>query len=156
MYKVGSLFAGIGGICQGFKQAGVHVEWANEFDRRACETYRYNYPKTSLYEADINVLDPKIFPSIDILTSGFPCQAFSVAGYRQGFNDEKGRGNLFFRTAEFIEELQPQAYLLENVKNLRTHDNGKTLSTIKKTLTEDLGYSFIEFVLNSKDFGNVP
>ncbi|MDP7022481.1 MAG: DNA (cytosine-5-)-methyltransferase, partial [Candidatus Krumholzibacteria bacterium] len=93
---------------------------------------------------------------VNILTSGFPCQAFSVAGYRQGFDDEKGRGNLFFETARFIEQLQPEAYLLENVKNLVGHDKGNTFNVIRKTIVEDLGYSFIPFVLNSKEYGNVP
>ena len=95
-------------------------------------------------------------PEIDILTSGFPCQAFSVAGYRQGFNDEKGRGNLFFRTAEFIEAFKPKAFLLENVKNMNGHDKGKTIKVIEETIKNELGYSFIKFILNSKDFGNVP
>lgn len=159
--RVGSLFAGIGGICNAFKQAGCDVTWANEFDKHACSTYRLNFPDTQLVEADINeLLDSKVngfeWPETDILTSGFPCQAFSIAGYRQGFNDEKGRGNLFFRTAELIETLQPKAFLLENVKNLVGHDKGNTFKIIEKTITEDLGYSFIPFVLNAKDFGNVP
>lgn len=171
---VGSLFAGIGGICTAFEQAGCNVVWANEYNKHACETYRLNYPKTTLYEEDINTWVEREFmsvnnsntaikqmeeidiPQVDIVTSGFPCQAFSIAGYRQGFDDEKGRGNLFFRTAEVIEALKPKAFLLENVKNLAGHDKGKTLEVIKKTITEDLGYSFIPFILNAKDYGNVP
>lgn len=155
--KVGSLFAGVGGMCMGFKNAGMKVVWANEYDAKACQTYRHNFPKTQLIEADINTIEnPKELGSIDILTSGFPCQAFSIAGYRQGFDDEKGRGNLFFETARFIEELKPQAYLLENVKNLVGHDKGKTLRIIRETLTNELNYSFIPFVLNSAKYGNIP
>jgi DNA (cytosine-5)-methyltransferase 1 len=153
---VGSLFAGIGGICTGFIQAGYSIKWANEYDQKACETYRYNYSH-QLYEQDINdVQNPQDWGYVDVITSGFPCQAFSVAGYRQGFNDFKGRGNLFFETARFIEKIQPKAYLLENVKNLAGHDNGRTLEVIKETLTKGLNYSFIPFILNSKDYGNIP
>ena len=174
-YTVGSLFAGIGGICSAFEQAGCDVVWANEVDKNACVTYRFNYPQTTLYEKDINdlvennliyknectelldadIIEEKIKP-VDILTSGFPCQAFSIAGYRQGFDDEKGRGNLFFRTAEFIERLQPKAFLLENVKNLASHDKGKTIKIIEETIRKELGYSFIMFILNAKEYGNTP
>lgn len=153
---VGSLFAGIGGICAGFIQAGYKIKWANEYEPKACETYRYNYSH-QLYQQDINdVKNPQDWGEVDVITSGFPCQAFSVAGYRQGFNDLQGRGNLFFETARFIKEIQPKAYLLENVKNLAGHDNGKTLEIIKDTLTKELNYSFIPFILNSKDYGNIP
>jgi DNA (cytosine-5)-methyltransferase 1 len=172
---VGSLFAGVGGICSAFKQAGCSVSWANEYNHHACETYRLNYKTTNLYEEDINswvenhflneTVEGKLkikslneidIPKVDILTSGFPCQAFSIAGYRQGFNDTKGRGNLFFRTAEVIEGLQPKAFLLENVKNLAGHDNGKTIKIIEKTIRKDLNYSFIMFILNSSEYGNTP
>lgn len=153
---VGSLFAGIGGICTGFLKAGYEIKWANEYDQKACETYRYNY-QHKLYEQDINKAEnPQEWGYVDVITSGFPCQAFSVAGYRQGFNDNKGRGNLFFETARFIDTIQPRAYLLENVKNLVSHDQGRTFEVIKDILTKDLNYSFIPFVLNSKDYGNVP
>lgn len=174
-FTVGSLFAGIGGICSAFEQAGSEVIWANELDSKACQTYRHNYPKTILIEKDINELvednltyrsnNPELLsgstntlpiPPVDIITSGFPCQAFSIAGYRQGFNDEKGRGNLFFRTAEFIERIQPKAFLLENVKNLATHDKGKTIKVIRDTIINELNYSFIMFILNAKDYGNIP
>ena len=155
--RVGSLFAGVGGICMAFKNAGMKIAWANELDKNACKTYRHNFRKTKLIEEDINnLINPKEFGEIDVLTSGFPCQAFSIAGYRQGFDDQKGRGNLFFETARFIEDLQPRAYLLENVKNLASHDSGKTLRIIRETLTQELNYSFIPFVLNSADYGNVP
>ena len=156
MYTVGSLFAGIGGICSGFKQAGFNVIWANEWDKNACTTYRYNF-NTNLLEGDINnISEPKKLGKVDIITSGFPCQAFSVAGYRQGFEDEKGRGNLFFETARFIEQLQPKSYLLENVKNLVGHDNGNTFKVIRNVITKDLNYSFIPFIFDSKEYGNIP
>ncbi|QEN07331.1 DNA (cytosine-5-)-methyltransferase [Oceanispirochaeta crateris] len=155
-FTVGSLFAGIGGICSAFKGAGAKVIWANEFDKKACETYRHNFKDTTLYEEDIHNLKTEDVSNVDIITSGFPCQAFSIAGYRQGFNDKKGRGNLFFETARFIDKIRPEAYLLENVKNLANHDNGNTLSVIKKTIINDLEYSFIPFILNSKDYGNIP
>ena len=99
MYTVGSLFAGIGGICSGFKQAGFNVIWANEWDKNACITYRHNF-NTNLLEGDINnISEPKKLGKVDVITSGFPCQAFSVAGYRQGFDDEKGEG-IFFRNCQ--------------------------------------------------------
>ncbi len=155
-YKTGSLFAGIGGICIAFMDAGCKISWANELDSKACETYRYNFEHT-IIEKDINAIsNPSDLGEIDIITSGFPCQAFSVAGYRQGFNDKKGRGNLFFETARFIEALKPKAFLLENVKNLVGHDKGKTFAVIQNTITKELNYSFIPFVMNSKDYGDIP
>jgi DNA (cytosine-5)-methyltransferase 1 len=154
-YTVGSLFAGIGGICLGFKQAEYKILWANEIDKKACETYSYNFPDHKLYCEDIhNLKDPKKLGKVDIITSGFPCQAFSVAGYRKGFHDP--RGNLFFETARFIKEIQPQAFLLENVKNLKGHDRGNTFKVIEQIITQDLGYSFIPFVLNAKDYSDTP
>ena len=89
------------------------------------------------------------------MLAGFPCQAFSVAGYRQGFNDEKGRGNLFFELARIIEEKKPQVVFLENVKNLVSHDNGNTFAVISDTL-EKLGYYIKPFVLNACNYGNIP
>ena len=155
-YRTGSLFAGIGGICIAFIEAGCEVRWANELDSKACETYRHNFMHTMI-EKDINAIaDPLELGDVDIITSGFPCQAFSVAGYRQGFDDEKGRGNLFFETARFIEAIQPKAFLLENVKNLVGHDKGRTFGVISETIRKELDYSFIPFVLNSKDYGNIP
>ncbi|MFL2660016.1 MAG: DNA (cytosine-5-)-methyltransferase [Alphaproteobacteria bacterium] len=151
---VGSMFSGIGGICSAFKQAGFDISWANEIDDKACKTYKLNFPNTNLIEQDVHKIQPDDNLEVDIITSGFPCQAFSVAGYRKGFDDD--RGNLFFETARFIDKLKPKSYLLENVKNLKGHDKGNTLKVIQKTLEEDLGYSFIPFILNSKDYGNIP
>ncbi|MBX3007647.1 MAG: DNA (cytosine-5-)-methyltransferase [Melioribacteraceae bacterium] len=155
-FTVGSLFAGIGGICLAFKQAGAQISWANEYDSKACATYRENFPDTNLFEEDVVNLHSKKLKKIDIITAGFPCQAFSIAGYREGFKDKKGRGNLFFDVAKLIEKLKPKAYFLENVKNLAGHDSGRTLKIIRDTLKKDLKYSFIPFILNSKDYGNIP
>jgi DNA (cytosine-5)-methyltransferase 1 len=155
-YSVGSLFSGIGGLCIAFKQAGCTISWANEWDKKACITYRHNY-ENKLIEGDIHdIKEPLKLGYVDIITSGFPCQAFSVAGYRQGFEDKKGRGNLFFETARFIDEIEPKAFLLENVKNLVGHDKGRTFKVIKNTIIHDLRYSFIPFVLNAKNYGNIP
>ena len=92
--KVGSLFAGIGGIDLGFEQAGFDILWANEIDSDACKTYRRNFPDTYLIEGDIKHLDPRNLPQVDVLAAGFPCQPFSVCGQKKGFDD--ARGNLFF------------------------------------------------------------
>lgn len=149
------LFAGVGGIRLGFEKAGFKTVFANDFEPACKLTYDLNNVKTKLTIADINSLDIHKFPRFDFLLAGFPCQPFSVAGYRQGFNDEKGRGNLFFKIVEIIDYWQPKGFLLENVKNLKSHDNGNTFKVIKETL-EDIGYYIDSRVLNSMDFGNVP
>lgn len=151
--KVASLFAGIGGICYGFKQAGAQIVWANEIDKDACKTYRHNFGNEYLVEGDIKEVDPNTIPDIDILNGGFPCQAFSVAGYRKGFDDE--RGNLFFEITRILEVKRPRAILLENVKNLERHDHGNTFKVIKEQL-ELLGYHVHHKVLNTMEYGNVP
>ena len=98
--KCASFFAGVGGIDIGFEQAGFETIFANEFDYNASITYKANFPSVEFSPADIRTLNEKTdIPDFDIMLAGFPCQAFSVAGYRQGFNDEKGRGNLFFELA---------------------------------------------------------
>jgi DNA (cytosine-5)-methyltransferase 1 len=153
MYKVGSLYAGVGGICQGFINAQTNVVWANEFDKNACITYRANF-NHALYEEDIWKLDPNKLEKVDILAAGFPCQPFSVAGYRKGFNDE--RGNHFYRIIDYINALdKPKVVFLENVKNLKGHDKGKTFRIIEEAMRSN-GYSFHAEVLNSKDYGNIP
>ena len=154
-YTVGSLFAGIGGICYGFKQAGCEVLWANEIDEAASKTYNHNFPEHNLISDDIhNLRKPKELGKVDIITSGFPCQAFSNAGLKNGFNDP--RGNLFFETARFIKAIRPKAFLLENVPTLKSHDKGHTFEVIKDVVTNQLGYSFKYFILNSKDYGDTP
>lgn len=150
--KVGSLYAGVGGICLGFKNAGFKLAWANEYDKNACITYRNNFTH-KLYENDIWDLDPSTIEPVDVLTGGFPCQPFSVAGYRKGFEDD--RGNHFFRILKYIDVLNPKIVFLENVKNLENHDKGNTYKVIKDSL-EKKGFKVFKKVLNTKDYGNVP
>lgn len=147
------MFAGIGGICLGFQKAGADIVWANEIDKYACTTYRENFGGEYLVEGDIRNIEVEDIPNFDILTSGFPCQAFSIAGYRRGFEDE--RGHLFFETLRIIKGKKPRAFLLENVKNLVSHDGGKTFRIISDAL-KDAGYYIRYQVLNSMDYGNVP
>ena len=155
---VGSMFAGVGGMCSAFTEAGFTVAWANEWDKHACITYRANFPAHRLFEGDVNAICPMDLGPVDVLTSGFPCQPFSVAatGYRFGFKDPAGRGNLFFTTARFVEELRPRAFLLENVKGLVGHDGGRTFRIIQNVMTRELGYSFLSFILDAAMHGNVP
>ncbi len=150
--KVGGLFAGIGGIELGFKKAGFDIEWANEIDKNACITYRMNH-KHTLHEKDLNDLKTSEVTEIDILTGGFPCQAFSIAGYQKGFSDD--RGNVFFQILRFVDDLNPKIVFLENVKNLTSHDGGKTFERITFEFKER-GYRVFYKVLNSSEYGNVP
>ena len=150
---VGSMFAGIGGICLGFKQNGCELVWANEIDKHACKTYRLNFGDGYLVEGDIQKIDTKTIPKFDILTAGFPCQAFSSVGLLQGFDDP--RGNLFFETARVIKAIKPRVVFLENVANLVKHDEGRTFEIIIKTLNE-LGYHVVWQVMNAKKYGNLP
>jgi len=149
------LFAGIGGLRLGFEKAGFITVFANDFDPYCKTTYDANFDFPKLTVGDISKINAKDIPEFDFLLGGFPCQAFSVAGYRQGFNDEKGRGNLFFDVARIIEHHQPRGFLLENVKNLRGHDHGRTFQIIQETLLK-LGYHTKSEVLNTMDYGNVP
>lgn len=103
---VGSMFAGIGGICLGFKQAGFDIIWANEKDSAACRTYRHNFGDDYLVEGDIKKIDKHQIPKFDVLTAGFPCQPFSVAGLRRGFDD--ARGILFFQIVDVAVAAQPK------------------------------------------------
>ena len=151
--KVGGLFAGIGGIELGFKKAGFEISWANEIDKNACITYRANH-KHKLFEKDLNHLSTSEVEPIDILTGGFPCQAFSIAGYQKGFRDD--RGNVFFRILDFIDDLSPQVVFLENVKNLVGHDKGKTFERIVYELEVIRKYTVKYKVLNSSIYGNLP
>ena len=150
--KVGGLFAGIGGIELGFKKAGFKVSWANEIDKNAAITYRKNHSHT-LFEKDLKELQTNEVEKIDILTGGFPCQAFSIAGYRKGFNDD--RGNVFFEILRFIDNLEPKVVFLENVKNLQGHDDGRTFRIILDEL-QNRGYYVNYKVLNSAEYANVP
>ena len=100
MYTVGSMFAGIGGICYAFKENGCKIVWANEIDKYACKTYCLNFGNGYLVKGDIQKIDVKSIPKFDILTAGFPCQTFSSVGHLQGFDDP--RGNLFFEISLFL------------------------------------------------------
>ena len=144
----------MGGIELGFQQAGFETVWANEFDRYSSKTYRLNHGN-NLIEEDVHLLQGKELEPIDVLIAGFPCQAFSVAGYRKGFRDP--RGNLFFEIARLVEELEtpPKAIMLENVKGLSNHDKGKNAEVIKDTLRV-LGYSVFWNILNTSELTNVP
>ncbi|MBA3927532.1 DNA cytosine methyltransferase [Listeria rustica] len=150
--KALSLFAGVGGIDLGFEQAGGEVIWANEIDEKASITYKQNF-KSHLEVKDIAKVDTQMLPNFDVLLAGFPCQAFSIAGYRKGFEDE--RGNLFFEVDRIIKDKQPPVVFLENVKNLVSHDNGNTFRVIKEAL-EAHGYHVKHSVLNAKEYGNIP
>jgi len=152
-YKVASLFAGVGGICLAFKNAGADIVWANEIDPSSCATYRENFGDKYLVEGDIEQIDAKNVTDFDILTAGFPCQAFSIAGYRKGFGDS--RGNLFFQIIRFLKEKKPEVVFLENVKNLISHNKGNTFRVIKETLLET-GYYLKYRVLNTAQYGNIP
>ena len=149
------LFAGVGGIRKGFEKAGFKTVFANDFEPKCKETYDLNFQDSKLIVEDIRKIGIKDLPQFDFLLGGFPCQAFSIAGHRQGFDDEKGRGNLFFDIARIIDARKPEGFLLENVKNLKSHDNGKTFRIIEDTL-KDLGYYIKAKVLNSMEYGNIP
>lgn len=152
-YRVLSLFSGVGGIDLGFEQTGnFETILANEFDVNAAKTYAKNFENSILVE-DIRNIDETKLPDFDVLLSGFPCQAFSVAGYRKGFEDE--RGDLFFETLRIIKEKRPRVVFLENVKNLVGHDNGNTFKVIKEALSYH-GYYIKYQVMNAKEYGNIP
>ncbi|PKG40341.1 DNA cytosine methyltransferase [Psychromonas sp. Urea-02u-13] len=180
-YKVGSLFAGVGGVCLGFKnaaneQGGYQLVWANELDENAGKTYQHNFDH-ALIAGDIEkIVKPERAESeetriefekkkaailaepIDILTGGFPCQAFSIAGGRKGFDDH--RGNLFYSIIDLVNDLhqashKPRILFLENVKNLRGHDEGRTYQTIKSEI-EATGYIVKDAVLNTKEYTHLP
>lgn len=152
MKKVVSFFAGVGGIDLAFENAGFNVIWANEYDKNASKTYSKNFHNKLVVE-DIKLLKLSDIPNSDVIVAGFPCQAFSVAGYRKGFSDD--RGNLFFELMKIIEKKNPDVVFLENVKNLVGHDGGKTFRIIKEALTAN-GYYIKSKVLNSSEYGNVP
>ncbi len=154
-FRTIDLFAGIGGMRLGFERAGFSTVFANDFDEQCKFTYDLNFSRSKLVVEDIRKIGIDDFPKFDFLLGGFPCQAFSIAGYRQGFNDEKGRGNLFFDIARIIEARKPEGFLLENVKNLKSHDGGKTFRIIEEAL-KNLGYYIKAKVLNSMDYGDIP
>lgn len=152
MIKYIDLFAGVGGIRLGVVQAlekmGIRSKCvlSSEIDEKACETYKLNFGETP--QGDVKLITD--IEPFDFLLAGFPCQPFSYAGKRRGFGDT--RGTLFFEIERILEKYRPKAFLLENVRGLRTHDNGRTFKTIMQNL-HDLGYGTAELILNSSDFG---
>lgn len=136
------LFAGGGGLALGLSMSGFHHILLNEFNHDACETLRTNRPDWNIVEDDIRDISFKQYEGkVDFISGGFPCQAFSYAGNKGGFED--ARGTLFFEMARAVKETQPKVFMGENVKGLFSHDNGKTLSVIKNTIAE-LGYTLVE------------
>ncbi len=151
--KAIDLFAGIGGIRLGFTQAfgkeNIEFVYSCEINDSACKTYQANFGDDP--KGDITKILPEQIPDFDILLAGFPCQPFSIAGKRKGFDDT--RGTLFFYIAELLRVKRPKVFLLENVKNLVGHDNGKTFRVIRDTLKYHLNYHIYWKVLNAKDYG---
>ncbi len=148
-YTSVDLFAGIGGIRLGFQQTGrVRNIFSSEWDKFSQKTYRANFGEIPY--GDITKINEKNIPDHDILLAGFPCQAFSQAGKKLGFEDT--RGTLFFDIARIIKEKKPKAFLLENVKNLKTHDRGRTYRTIVNTL-EEMNYEVYTMLYKARDFG---
>lgn len=153
-YTVASFFGGVGGIDLGFEQTKkFSTVFINEFDKNAQETISINFPKVHLDRRDIHEVDIADVPSVDVIVGGFPCQAFSIAGYRKGFEDE--RGDLFFELLRIIAHHKPKAIFIENVKNMVTHDHGNTFKVIREALTLN-GYYIKWKVMNGKEYGNIP
>lgn len=152
-YSAISLFAGIGGICSGFQNAGVDIVFANDMDKNAVETYRSNYTHPIVH-SKIECVSEDDVPDADMVLFGFPCTSFSIAGERKGFEDENS-GHLFFEALRIIRSKKPRVFFLENVKNLVSHDKGNTFKVITESLKKE-GYYFRYQVLNSMEYGNVP
>lgn len=151
------LFAGLGGFHLAMHKLGIKCVFASEWDRHARKTYEHNFRRISPelfsngdFAGDITQVASDAIPDFDILTAGFPCQPFSIAGLRKGFHD--ARGTLFFEIARIIRDKRPKAFLLENVKHLRSHDGGRTFETMKGII-ESLGYSFHWKIVKACDFG---
>jgi len=153
------LFAGIGGIRMGFEEHGGHCVFTSEWDKYAVKTYCENFGTNHPVEGDITKVPVDNIPDHDVLLAGFPCQPFSIAGVSKkkslgrshGFEDIT-QGTLFFDVARIIKEKQPKAFLLENVKNLMSHDRGRTFQVIKETLQDELGYTIFPKVVDGKGF----
>ncbi len=150
-FKFIDLFAGIGGLRTGFEFNGGECVFSSEWDKYAQQTYFCNYGEFP--NGDITKVALNEIPKHDVLLAGFPCQAFSVAGERKGFEDT--RGTLFFDVARILESKNPSSFLLENVKGLLNHDGGQTFRVIIETL-EQLNYEVHYKVLNTMDYGNTP
>lgn len=161
-FKFIDLFAGIGGFHLAMHRLGGECVFASEIDTFARQTYQHNFQKISpnlfengLYNDDIRNIMPEEIPDFDVLCAGFPCQPFSQAGQKRGFEDnhKSERGNLFFAIAEILEVKKPKAFFLENVTGLIQHDNGKTFKIIQQILEKELGYSFYYQVVKASDYG---
>ncbi|HEJ9436909.1 TPA: DNA (cytosine-5-)-methyltransferase [Proteus mirabilis] len=153
-FTVLELFAGAGGMALGLEKAGLSAVMLNEIDKHACNTLRLNRPKWNVIEGDVAGIDFSEYKGkVDILAGGFPCQAFSYAGKKMGFEDT--RGTLFFEFARAVQEVQPKILLAENVRGLLNHDDGKTLETIAKIIDE-IGYSLITPKVLKAIFYQVP
>lgn len=155
----GSFFSGVGGIDLAFQNTGFNIVYANEIDLYPVETYNLNFD-VKADNRDIHDVHGDEIPNFSVMIGGFPCQAFSVAGYQRGFDDEKGRGTLFFEMVRIIKEKkaighQPSIVFFENVKNLKRHDKGNTFSVIMEQL-HLLGYKTNHRILNACKFGNIP
>lgn len=142
------LFAGLGGFRLALESYGAKCVYSNEWDKFAQQVYFDNFG--DMPEGDITQVDEETIPEHDILCAGFPCQAFSISGKQQGFEDS--RGTLFFDVARIVKAKKPKVVFLENVKNFASHDDGKTLSVVK-AIMEDLGYKFHQKVLNAVNYG---
>lgn len=153
-YKLIELFAGAGGLAIGMEKAGLKSVLLNEIDKHACNTLRENHPEWNIVEGDVSQIDFTAYKNkIDMLSGGFPCQAFSYAGNKLGFND--ARGTLFFEFARAVKESNPKVILGENVRGLFKHDDGKTLAAIKNIIDE-LGYQLVEPRVLKAVFYQVP
>jgi DNA (cytosine-5)-methyltransferase 1 len=147
-FKFIDLFAGIGGIRIAFEAIGGECVFSSEWDKYSQVTYEANFGEKP--HGDITQIETSEIPKHDVLLGGFPCQPFSNAGLKRGFEDT--RGTLFFDVARIVADKQPSVILLENVKGFANHDKGKTLQVVQETL-EDLGYNVFYKVLNARDFG---
>lgn len=151
--KVASFFAGVGGICYGFNQAGFEIVFANELDKNACKNYRHNHPNIFLVEDDIKNIKSSNLPDFDVFTGGFPCQPYSLAGNKEGLADV--RGTVFFDIVRILNDKKPKSFLLENVKNIKSINKGKDFQVIIDHL-ENCGYSLKYEVLGGHTHANIP
>jgi DNA (cytosine-5)-methyltransferase 1 len=151
--SIAGFFAGVGGIELGFQQAGFEPTFANELDQKASVTYKKNHDHELMVGDIADVTEESFGSKPTVIAGGFPCQAFSIAGYRKGFEDP--RGNVYWHIHRLIDKMSPEVIFLENVKNLQSHDNGNTFKVICESL-EDLGYKLKYKVLNASEYGNIP
>jgi len=152
-YRSIELFAGAGGLALGLESAGFEALVLNEIDKDACQTLRTNRPNWNVLEGDVSNINFTQYENIDFLSGGFPCQAFSYAGNKLGFED--ARGTLFFEFARAVRESQPKIFLGENVRGLLTHDKGRTLNAIR-SIIDEIGYTLVEPRVLKAIFYRVP